>query len=237
MKTADKFKNNVYFVLEQEFLRRPTTGFRGYNDENGNPVYIYDGKRDRNGFEIPRKFNFSRRDRTIRIPKNQKDSKGQSVVEFLRNAPFCKGSKLQIETGTTPLYKELNEEKDAAVAMDSKFSRIEAENKAIALEGEELRAVAIMVGEFSDKETLQRHRVLDYAGSAPADFLEIINSPDFKMKALIRKGINVGTLKITGELISWGDAVIGANEAEAVSRLVADEEIKDAIEKAIKKDS
>lgn len=94
-----------------------------------------------------------------------------------------------------------------------------------------------MLGEFSGNEVMQQHRVLDYAGSDPIGFLEVIESPDFKLKALIRKGIQVGTLKQVGELITWGDATIGANEAEAVSRLMSDEELHDAVNKAVKKDS
>lgn len=231
-------KDYVYFILNQDFIHRRTTGFDGYLDIDGNPRYIYDGRRDKKNNPTPRKFNFSKRDRAMRVPKNQKDIFGKSVVEFLRESPDCKGSVLNNKRGNGVwLYKELNEEADAQVALDVKFARIEAENKAIALEGEDLRAVAIMLGEFSGNEVMQQHRVLDYAGSDPIGFLEVIESPDFKLKALIRKGIQVGTLKQVGELITWGDATIGANEAEAVSRLMSDEELHDAVNKAVKKDS
>lgn len=222
--------NFVYFVSKR--LYGAPYGFTTYSDSDGNLCQIVD-KKDKDGNAIPRRFSFSRKERTMRIPKAQKDIHGNMVVDFLRNHPECEGS--PNNDGQMTMFKELNEGRDADLAINAKATRIEAENKAMSLEGQDLEDVCSLIGVFSKSPSIQKHRVLEFAGNEPDTFLTLFNSPDRTIRSLIRKSISAGVLNLRGKLITWEQEIIGSDENEAVSKLSGDKKLQDAIEKALKR--
>lgn len=222
--------NYVYFVSKRRF--GAPYGFTTYTTQEGD-VKMISYKKDKEGNPIPHKFKFSRKERVMRIPKLQKDVNGNSTVEFLRNHPECEGS--PNNAGQAILFKELNEGKDADLAIVAKKSRIDAENKALALEGQDLEDICSLIGVFSSDPSIQKHRVLEFAGNEPDLFLTLYNSPDRKIKSLIRKAVSINVLTKRGTLITWDDEIIGSDEAEAVARLAKDKKLQEAIDKAVKR--
>lgn len=222
--------NYVYFVSKRYYGSR--YGFTTYSDLDGNIRMITD-KKGKDGEYIPRKFSFSRKDRVMRIPKKQKDILGNSVVDFLREHPECEGSPNNL--GQQTMFKELNENKDASDAISAKSLRLEAEQKAFSLEGEELIDVGALLGLFSNKETVLKHKVLEYAGNAPDIFLSVYDQADRKTRALVKKGVTAGILTKKGTMISWESSVIGHDEDSAVAMLVKDSKLANSLEEAIKR--
>lgn len=221
--------NYVYFVSKRQY--GSPYGFTTYTNLDGDLCMIVN-KKDKNGDPIPRKFNFGRRERTMRIPKNQKDIQGNSVVEFLRNHPECKGS---VNNRGITLFEEVNEESSATQAINAKSARIEAEQKALSLEGEDLTDMCALIGQFSTKESILKHKILDYAGNEPDKFLEMFDAPDRKMRSLVRKGLSAGVLSQKGNMISWESTVIGADEDAAVTTLTKDKKLASALAEGIKR--
>ena len=108
----------AYFILMPKFRNRASTSFRGYQDDDGTIVELFMGQKDpKTGDYLPRYFHFPREKRYIWVRKNEKEIFGRNVYDTLKSHPLCEGSKLQVERGTEPLYKEMNEETDADVAI------------------------------------------------------------------------------------------------------------------------
>jgi hypothetical protein len=224
----------AYFILLPEYRRRAANSFRGYSDEEGQIVEYYEGKRDKHSGElIPTYFTYKKGKHHMHIRVTDKDINGLKKVDFLRNHPLCEGSKLQKEGNYTPLFREMNTEKDAQVAIDFKIVRNQAENAVLGLNLEELKSAAALVGEFSPKETVQRHRVLEVAGATPKEFLEMINAPEFKVRALIRRGVRNGTLSKQGTIIKWKEVLLGGDEQAALSQLINNEDMYEAVKKEV----
>lgn len=229
-----KYDDYEYFVLLPERMTNAHYGFRDYSDiMTGELKAIYDGKKDRNGDPIPRQFNFSRKERTMRIPKVQKDSKGSFVVEFLKNHPECVDS--PNNQGQAFWFKRVKEAEDAKVAMDQKRLRLKAENFAADLEGEALFDVAAMYGVFDKREAIALHAISEAAHNDPSTFLDIVNSPDMIAKALVYKAVDGKVFAKKGKMIVWENETIGADTDEAVSRLMKDEKLREAVESNLKK--
>jgi hypothetical protein len=231
MFNSDKF---VYFVNVRPG-RRPY-GFSTYMDAEGKVQMIVNGYDSKTGEPIPRQINFSRKEWSLRIPINQKDKEGKSVVEFLRNHPECEGS--PNNEGQPILFKEINYSKDADIANQAKAKRIKAESIALNLELEELQEIASSFGVIindSNPEGLLRHKMLELAGNDPETFLEGYNAPDRLYKALINKGVKAGLLSRKGEMIMWESTVIGTSLSSAISTLAEDKKLTKSIEEAIKR--
>jgi hypothetical protein len=223
------FDNFVYFVLLRP--SNPHYGFAGgYNDLDGNLQMIVD-KLDDKGRPVPRYFKFSKKERTIRIPKKQQDSRGNNVADFLRNHPECKGS--VNNTGQAIWFKEINEDKDSGLAVEAKKARIEAENVAVSLKGQDLVDVAALCGLFNSKPNAMMHRVLEVAGNDPEAFMDIINDPAIKTKSLLRRGIRLELIKQKGTLLVWENTTLGVDENDAVRNLLSDAILYNAVEALI----
>lgn len=220
----------VYFVSKRQY--GSSYGFTSYTDQDGD-LRIIAQKKDKNGDYIPRRFNFSRSNRSMRIPKDQKDILGNKVVDFLRDHPECKGS--PNNTGGPILFEEVNENASAELAIKAKSARIEAEQKALSLEGEDLTDMCALIGQFGVKESVLKHKILDYAGNEPDKFLEMFNSPDRQLTSLVRKGLMANVLDKKGNMISWESTVIGVDEAGAVTTLSKDKKLVNALQSAIKR--
>lgn len=223
--------NFVYFVSTRS--SGASFGFSSYMDKDGNTKIIVNGYDPKTGQPIARNFNFSKKDRAMRIPKNQKDKEGNSVVDFLRNSPECFGS--PNNEGQPVLYKELNYTKDADLANEAKAKRIKAESLALNIEGQDLVELAASFGVVNSSESILRHRMLELAGNDPEVFIDGYNSPDREFRSVINSGIQAGILKQRGTMVLWEETVIGSDLSSTISKLMEDKKLTAAIKNAVKK--
>jgi len=197
-----------------------TKGFIIGKDAKGNPIY--------------KKWRFNNDSmRQIRVHKDEVDLEGQNAIEFLRNSPECMGSENgSFVNGEQVLvyFKELNQAKDAELALESRELSWKAQGAALALKGEELFDFAALIGVFTKDAAIARHRVVDYASNFPKKMLEYVDDPARKVKALIKKAINSSVFQVDGKQIKWEGKLIGADEDEAVTNVLKDEKLKKAVE-------
>lgn len=237
MKQPD-FSKYVYFVY---IGNNKTYGFRNYTDHESGLERGYVIGYDKNNQPIMKEWVFDNGSRRqIRVSADEKDKTGQLAVEFLRNSPECAGSPAgrYVDEGESKkqvlvYFKEINEAKDAQLALDSRKISIDAQMKAMSLKGIELEEIASLIGVFSKEEEILTLKVLDYAHNRPADFLKMHDDPTRKVKALVSKGLHTTTLTQDGKMIKWEGKVVGADFDDAVSNLVKDEKLKKAIESNI----
>lgn len=222
----------AYFVLKGDHVSRGSQGFTGYTDKNYDSQFIWDGRTDSQNNPIPRKFKFSAKERTMRIPLKQVDKNGKSVVEFLENHPGCEGS--PNSTGYS-FFTRITEEGDADVAIDAKTKRIKAENFVLGLEKEDAIDLVVLFGTFTDKYKLALHKLLEHAGNDPDGFMEIAEDSAISCKVLLKKAIAKKILTKKGGMIKWESEVIGADEESAVQRLYKDKDLFSSIELHVKK--
>jgi len=243
-----RHEDYIYFVLKQ--AGKTSYSFTGYTDKaTGTLMVIYKGRKEKLQGElqdIPHRWKFDAAHRTIRVHKNDKsiiptvifDSEGKEKkvylksVDFLRGYPDCKGS--PNNSTSDFMFSELKEHEDAVTAVDAKRVKIEAESKALNLEGGELKEMAVLLGNFDPDDAKQKHFVLEKAGADPKTFLELLEAPERGAKALLRKAISLGIVKLRGSLHSWENEGIGADEDQAVAKLMKDQEFADALRNAVK---
>lgn len=191
--------------------------FNAYLDKDGNTRFIKD-RVDENGVAQKKRFKFSYNNRVLRIPNAQKET-----IEFLRNSPDCVDSPNapRDEAGKVVpshkfYFKEVNTDRDNAAVVEVETKRIKAQNAALNLEGQDLVDAAVMCGTFDASSNIQRKRVLDYSGSNPDGFMEIINSPIFKTQSLVRRAVNQNVIVQKGFVYMFADLHIGNSEDSAV---------------------
>lgn len=222
----------------------PTSGtfsFRNYTDIEGNTIEAYQTFNNHNrGDSKPFWVTFSHRERTYRttkertvlVSKNGDAPQKMKLVDYLKNSPFTEDSpNLRGE----PVLRLYDEEKDAKTAVDRTTLRMNAGNAALALTGQELIDVAAAIGSFSTSPTVLKSRVLEFADQEPELFMELVGDPTKEAKSLIRRGLKSGVLKTTGKIIRWEGTKIGADEEDAISTLMKDNEIMEGLKKAVKK--
>lgn len=225
------FGDYTYFVYLGNNKRY---GFQTYKDPvTGQTIGYVIGKDDK-GHPIYKRwsFNFDSQ-RQIRVGKEEKDLNGRLAVDFLRNSPECYGSPNgYIDNGVQVFayFKEVNAAKDAEVALESRTVSIKAQSHALNLKGQALIDLAAVIGIFHNDEEVLRMKVLDYASNFPKKYLELIDDPSQKVKALLQKALNAGVFNKDGRQIKWENKLIGADEDEAISTLMKDEKLKKAIE-------
>jgi hypothetical protein len=223
------YDNYAYFVLLGEFVRKGSRGFTGYTDNDGGAHFIWDGRTDHNNNPIPRKFKFSAKERTMRIPINQKDRNGVSVVEFLEGHPSCKRS-LNSEEKGMHFFARLSDEADADIAIDAKTRRINAENYVLSLEKEDAMDLVVLFGTFTDKYKLALHKLLEQAGNDPDGFLELIQDSAVTAKVLLKKALAKKVFVKKGGMVKWETEIIGADEESAIQRLYKDKDLSASIQ-------
>lgn len=231
-----QFGDYTYFLYVGN---NPNYSFRNYVDPLTGQERGYVVGFDKNGQPLYKEwfFNYSSK-RQIRVSNSEVDLKGQKAVDFLRSSPEFYGNKnghYVDDRQVLFMFKEINEEAEAAAAVDARMVTVNAQAKAGALKGQELQDVAAIIGVFSPSESVRKHRVLDFAANFPDKFLALVDDPLLKIRSLIRKGINDNVLKVTGRVISWEGQQIGADEDDAVSTLSKDAKLKSAIELNLKK--
>lgn len=216
----------VYFVVLQDYADRATNSFiiDYYDRKKGDDVVV----RDRKG--NPLRYKFTRSTRYIRVPIKREDE-----IEAIRNHPECLGS----PNGTyrniegkdvhlNALFKEINEDKDASVAIDAAILRTDAMNKAIELIRDEVDADnAMLVLGIASTGQSGHHKLMVYAQNNPEQFLEIINSGDFKAKALVKKAISLDVLQRDGVIYKAAELEYGVDEEEVLKTVLTDRDKRD----------
>lgn len=170
--------------------------------------------------------------RRFMVREDQKDTQGISMYDFLKNAPDCEGSPNAPE-GHTPLYREMNEAKDAKVANEANKIRTKAMATLYQLEEvgdwETLSEVGAHIGCFEEPGEILVHHIAEWTDKRPEDFLEVLNAGDRPVRAAIRKAINSGLFTKKETLIYWNNTLIGNNEDSAVARILEDKDMAEAL--------
>lgn len=250
MKKPFNSNNLTYFVLTGIGLEKINRGgthsmstYVDYAGVFGSPgaTVRYVTSRDDRGRDKGKYFTWSESHRRFVVREGERDINGITQYEFLKNAPECEGSPNGSYSPdgaqTNVIYREMNTTRDAEVALEADQLRILAQANALALESSVLAEVAAHIGVFASKEDstgmLMKVRVVDWAGKHPNDYWEVLNSGDREVRAVIRKAIADGILKVKGTIILWEETVIGSDENSAVSKLISDPAMFSALKEKI----
>jgi hypothetical protein len=250
---SKKFKglNSQWFVLCNEGLHIVNNGGSlvladGYTDSMGvlgrpGEYVRYVTTKTKDGKEIGKRFRFDLSFRRLMTRENDRDVTGLSQFAWLKNYPQCEGSPygeyVENDDGTRTQvgvwFRELNDARDAEVALQADESRINAQATALGLDEETLEEVGAILGHFGDPDKLMRLRVVEYAGKKPRHFEEILKAGDRGIRATVKKALADGVFKQKGTMIYWNSTVVGADEESAVATLVKDNEMLNAVREAL----
>jgi len=176
-----------------------------------------------NGDPLRLKFDKSRR--TLRYPKANK-----KMLSMLRDHPQCYGSKNAYTTeseGKTfypdALFKEIKENEDAKISVDASKTRFDAMNLVFKVIEDEDKAedLAVVLG-VSGSGEISHNKLLLYAEKNPEELIRTVKSPDFKARALARKGLNLDVLQKKGIIYCIGDVEYGIEFDDIVKSIVED---------------
>ncbi len=222
-----------------------------YDDGTTNPF----GKQ-----KVGKPFTLDQSHYNIQAREGQKDYKGLPLLDFLLNAGVCWGSpngtyqyteggivtdaeiaemgrdelEVRLETGEIKQigvwFKLMNSDKDAEIALETAEKKNKAESSALSIDDVTLQEIAALLGIFGDPGKLMRKKVFDFAGKRPNDYFDLLNSGDRAVRAIVRKSIQDRVFTKRGEVIFWEETVIGANEDEAVSKLLSEKAMLEALQ-------
>lgn len=212
-------------------------GFRTYNNEMGQEIGFLEGKRP-DGSPIYRRWKFTNDGgRTVTVHKNKTDLNGVKAVDFLRGSPNCQGSANgAFNHGGEQIdiyFKEMNEEADAKVGLDSEVAKLEAQNLALKVKGQDFVDLCALIGVFNKEESVMRFSLLDYAKRNPEAFNLAYNDKVRKLKSILRQGVACGVINKEGRMLTWEGQLLGVDEETAVIKLDKEEKMFDAIKKHI----
>jgi hypothetical protein len=211
----------TFFVMVSP--KQASYSFDSYFNLDGERVGITQGTDKATGEPIFKRFVFSRANRSLRIPNKDKET-----IEFLRNYPFCQDS--ENYTGGNIIFKELNSERDAEIALEARTLTNKAENLALSLKGEELRNTAVICGCDSDKPKIQLNAVVAYATSNPAKFLELVEDKDTtRLRSLLDQAQKLSIIQKKGFMFKMDQIILGNSEAAVVERLREDKTLQEAL--------
>lgn len=212
------------------------------------------------GTKAGKVFSLDQNHYNIQAREGQKDYKGLSMIDFLMNAGMCWGSpngiyeygdggfvpdevltnlnrdeiETRLETGefrqSGVWFKLMNSDKDAEIALEAAELKNKAESSVLAIDDKTLEEIAALIGVYGPAGKLMKKKVLDFASKRPADYLKILNAGDRAVRAIVRKSLADGTFTTRGSIIMWEETVIGPNEDEAVSKLMSDKAMLEALQ-------
>lgn len=252
-----------YFVLLPEVLyKQETTGpnvgkmipamgsysLRDYTDKvgvlgKGSGISVqYVVSRDDKGRDKGKFFTLSQSHNALIVNETDTDLYGIRMYDFIANSPICEGSPNgtyskdpegnEIQTGV--MFRLLNDEKDAEIALEASLNRSKAQLSANEIDDQTLLEVAtIGIGYNGTPDKIMRHRVVEWAGKRPSDYFEVLNSGDRLIRALIRKAIADNIFQVKGSLIYWNSTLIGTDEDAAVKTLVDNKQLLDGLQQKI----
>lgn len=229
------FNHENYFQFIQITPTEGEQSFISYTNSNGDTLEAI-ASVDQNGYRRPFVVTWSARNRIYRGQRNKKImvvKNGEMAKMPLYD--YIKGFvEIMTDRHGNPLFKELDEVKDAKLALSRKELVVKASNKALELKGAELEDMAALIGVFVQDPDVQKFRVVEFADQDPQMFLDILNSPDFKVKALVRKATKSGTALQKGKTVEWAGQLF-ADESDFISALLKDEKKLNALEKQVNK--
>lgn len=253
MKQNFKLPEVTYFVLCGEGLDVVNRGgivglAKGYVDHQGALLngtlrgkYVeYATSIDDRGREKGKYFRFDESLRRLMTRQYDTDVKGLSQYEFLKNYPTCEGSPygeyveqdgVMVQIGVQ--FREMNDAKDAEVALEADALRIKAEGEAYNLDEQTLSEVAANIGLFGKPDNMMRLKVVEYARKRPADFNKIMAQEDRAVRAIVRKAVNERVFNTKGSVIYWDQTLIGADEDSAVATLLKDASMLTALQEKL----
>jgi hypothetical protein len=212
--------------------------FRTYNDEFGQVVGFINGY-DKDQRPIYHRWKFESDTRKISVHKNKTDKNGTNAVEFLRNSPNCKGSQYGSYTHSGDqidiYFEEVNDAKTAGLALDLEQLRLDAQNTAFKVKGQDFIDLCALIGVFNKEETVMRFSLVDYAKNKPESFLELYKDPIRQLKSLIRRAVASNVFTKEARMITWENQLIGVDEEDAVNKLKHDENLLKAIKAQLDK--
>lgn len=238
--------STTWFVLVGEGLEKVSRGgthsFRGYSDNanahgKGTSTYIqYVTSKDDRGKELGKWFTLDESRRKFQVREGEHDIQGITQYDFLKYSPDCEGSPngsyVSTEAGKVQqgiMYRELNQDKDARIALEADSKRINAQAKVLSLDLITLQELAAFIGVFGEPGELMRVRVLEWAAKRPDDFIRLLSSGDRGLRAVVRKALADGVLTQRGTIIYWADTMIGSDEDSAISTLAGDPQMYEAL--------
>lgn len=200
----------------------------------------YVDSKDHNNRDKPKRFLFNESFRRLMTRASDKDNYGISQYDWLKNYPTCEGSPygdyveengVRIQIGVQ--FRELDSAKDAEVALQADVKRIEAQADVLALDEQTLTEIAAILGQYGEPDQLMRLKVLEFAGKQPSNYFKYKNAGDRAVRAIVRKALKEKVFTTKGEIIMWDSTVIGANEDAAVSKILTDQSILDALQEKL----
>ncbi len=228
----------VYFQFTSPNNR--SFSFRTYNNDKGQAVGFMEGT-DKDGRPIFRRWKFDQDVRKISVHKDKTDISKDSLnaVDFLRKSPNCKDSPngtylngLQVDV----FFEEVNDTKTAQVGLDFEKQRVDAQNEAFRLKGQDFIDVCAMIGVFNKDETIMRFALVDYAKNKPQSFLDLVNDPIRQIRSVIRRAVHENVFNQKGgRMLTWENTLIGVDEDDAVTKLKQDEKLLKAVKAQLDK--
>lgn len=227
-----------YVVFQFTSPNNVSFGFKTYNNEVGQTTGFIEGK-DKDGQPIYRRWKFDRDVRKISVHKDKTDIDGKKAVEFLRNSPNCKGSpngSYTIAGDQLEVYfEEVNEAKAAAKGLEFETLRIDAQNAALKVKGQDFIDLCALIGVFDKDETIMRFSLVDYAKNKPQSFMDIYADPVRQLKSLVRRAVKANVFQKDGRMLTWENQLIGVDEEDAVIKLKGNENLLKAIKANLEK--
>ncbi len=230
MKQLGKKKSNgtiseyVTFVLTSQ---NASYSISGYTNKKGVKCGYSEGK-DKKGNDIPYKVTFNSTSRHLRIHREKKH-----LIEFLINAPQCKGS-INANPSRKPIFKIYDPEVERKDSLRTKEIVMFASKKAIELNSEELKKVSILIG-MSPKDDIDatKEAVYDYAEKQSQNFLDIakdINNKDTEYKVFLAQCLDRGVVSLSDIGYMFDDIKIGSDKSDTIKRISKDKELHSALE-------
>lgn len=243
------------------FSWRAYTDTNGIFGNPGDRVIFDDGSKDKQNQPIGKAFSVNQSHYKLQAREDQKDVTGKLLVEVFKNAPFCLGSPNGVYTDPDGGYvpaeevknyknnlikikngeiiqhnvkiKELDDELDAKLALETGMKRVEAQMSVGQIDAETLTEIAAMIGEFDKPEKTLRLKVFEFAGKRPLDYFKHLGAGDRSVRAVIRIALDKGILNRKGDVYYWKESMLGHNEDAVVSAMGADPAMLASLKEAI----
>lgn len=251
MKQYDSNKTAWFVIVgdvKDKIDRGGTISFRGYTDHAGAlgkaGAYVeYITSRDANGKGKGKQFviDSSRRRFQVRLGEQDASDKPITQYDFLKNYPECEGSpnghyqdlgngeRVQLNIS----FREMDEERDAEMALEADNERVLAEASALKLDDGTLEEIAVFIGLSGKANKMMRFKVREFAQKRPKEYNKLLNSGDRPLRALVRRAIAQGILTQKGPVIFWENSMIGGDEDSAMSTLYNDKRLLEALKSKV----
>lgn len=226
-----------------------TFSFRDYTDKTnalgrGSGISVqYVVSKDGRGRDKGKFFTLSQSHNAFMVNDTDTDLYGVRMYDFIAYSPFCEGSpngnyRKNPETGDLEqvniMFRLMNSEADAAIALEADIRRSKAQLSAAEIDEQTLLEIAVIgLGRTGDPDKVMRHSVVQWAGKRPQDYFDVLESGDRPVRSAIRRALTDKIFEQKGSLIYWGQTLIGPDEDAAVTTLMKDEQLLNALKEKV----